>query len=316
MTQIHVGIDVSKATLEIAIAPSGESFSAPNSEPAFPQLINQLQALAPERIVLEASGGYEIAVAASLAAASLPVVVVNTRQVRDFAKAIGRLAKTDRIDALVLAQFAAAINPPVRPIKTHEQRELDELLGRRRQLLEMHVAEQNRLQQATSRAVLREIKAHLRWLEKRISSADSQLKDQLRRSPIWRESDDLLRSVPGIGEVTSTTLLAALPELGTLSRKRIAALAGVAPMNEDSGSRRGKRRVRHGRARIRSVLYMATLTATRCNPVIRGFYQRLMGRGKLHKVAMVACMRKLLTILNTMLRNKSAWAPALNAISG
>lgn len=309
MSQTFIGIDVSKATLDVAILPSTETFSVENNQSAFPALVEKLQALSPRCIVLEASGGYEMAVAASLAAASLPVAVVNPRNAREFAKATGRLAKTDRLDSLVLAHFAEAVKPQCRPIKSSEQRELDELLGRRRQLVEMHVAEQNRLGQATTSAVQKEIKAHLAWLEKRISSTDTQLKDQLKRSPVWRERDDLLKSVPGIGAVTSTTLLAALPELGLLCRKKIAALVGVAPINDESGKRRGKRRIMHGRAHLRSVLYMATLTAVRCNPVIKSFYKRLIEAGKPHKVAMTACMRKLLVIINTMVRNNSSWNP-------
>jgi transposase len=311
MSHTYIGIDVSKATLDVAILPSTETFSVENNQAAFPALIERLKALAPKCIVLEASGGYEMAVVASLAAASLPVVVVNPRNVRDFAKATGRLAKTDRLDSFVLAYFAEAVKPEFRPIKSSEQRELDELLGRRRQLIEMHVAEQNRLGQATTPAVRKEIKAHLAWLEKRVSSTDTQLKDQLKKSPVWRERDDILKSVPGIGPVTSTTLLAALPELGSLCRKKIASLVGVAPMNDDSGTRRGKRRIRHGRAHLRSILYMAALTATRCNPVIKAFYKRLIAAGKPHKVAMTACMRKLLVIVNTMVRNNSSWNPDL-----
>jgi transposase len=309
VSQTFIGIDVSKATLDVAILPSTETFSVENHKSAFPALVERLQALSPRCIVLEASGGYEMAVAASLAAASLPVAVVNPRNAREFAKATGRLAKTDRLDSLVLAHFAEAVKPQCRPIKSSAQRELDELLGRRRQLVEMHVAEQNRLGQATTSAVQKEIKAHLAWLEKRISSTDTQLKDQLKRSPVWRERDNLLKSVPGIGAVTSTTLLAALPELGLLCRKKIAALVGVAPINDESGKRRGKRRIMHGRAHLRSVLYMAALTAARCNPVIKSFYKRLIAAGKPHKVAMTACMRKLLVIINTMVRNNSSWNP-------
>jgi transposase len=311
MSDTFIGIDVSKATLDVAVLPTQETFSVENNQAAYPALIARLRALSPRCIVLEASGGYEMAVAASLAASALPVVVVNPRNVRDFAKATGRLAKTDRLDSLVLAHFAEAVKPQLRAVKSAEQRALDELLGRRRQLIEMHVAEQNRLGQAATAAVQKEIKAHLAWLEKRISSTDTQLKDRLQQSPVWRERDDLLQSVPGIGAVTSLTLLASLPELGSLCRQKIASLVGVAPLHDDSGTKRGKRRIRHGRAHLRSILYMAALTAVRCNPVLKAFYKRLLASGKPHKVALTACMRKLLVIVNTMVKNNSSWNPDL-----
>ncbi|MBI5119040.1 IS110 family transposase, partial [Candidatus Poribacteria bacterium] len=258
-------------------------------------------------VVMEATGGYETALAAALAAAEMPVVVVNPRQVRDFAKAIGRLAKTDRIDARVLALFAERVRPPLREMPDEALRTLAALLTRRRQLIEMLVAERNRLDHA-SPSVEKSLKQHIRWLEKRLDDVDSDLDQTIQQSPVWRAKEDLLRSVPGIGPVVSRTLLADLPELGSLNRKKIAALVGVAPLCKDSGTLRGKRMVWGGRAPVRAALFMGALIASRHNPVIRDFYKRLVDAGKPKKVALVACMRKMLTILNAMVRNNTRWS--------
>ncbi len=311
--ETFIGIDVSKRLLEVAVHESNYRFRCANQESDFGQLIAEAVALQPERIVLEATGGLEIPVTAALHAAGLPVVVVNPRQVRNFAKAVGHLAKTDRLDAGVLAHFAAAIKPPLRPIKSSADLELDALLARRCQLVEMLAAEKNRRGAAPTSTVRQEVAAHIEWLEQRIAVIDSQLKAQLQSSSVWRVKDDLLQSVPGIGPVVSLSLLAELPELGTLNRQQAAKLVGVAPLNRDSGEQRGTRHIYGGRARVRSALYMAALTATRCNPVIKEFYQRLIAKHKPFKVAIVACMRKLLTILNVMLKTQTSWRLALKS---
>jgi transposase len=302
-----IGIDVSKKVLEVAVHESEYHFRCVNKDNAFAELITELIALHPERIVLEATGGLEIAVTAALYAAGLPVVVINPRQVRDFAKAIGQLAKTDRLDARVLAHFAAAVKPAVRPVRTAADLELDALLARRSQLVEMLAAEKNRLGTAATTTVRQEVEEHIEWLEERIKSLDSQLKAQLQNSAVWRVKDDVLQSVPGIGPVVSLSLLADLPELGTLNRQQVAKLVGVAPLNRDSGTQRGTRHIYGGRAQVRAALYMATLTAVRWNPVIKEFYQRLLAKHKPFKVAMVACMRKLLSIINLMVKTQTAW---------
>ena len=302
-----IGIDVSKQLLEVAVHKSASHFRCPNDPVKFPALIAELVALEPVRIVVEATGGLELALLQALAASGLPVVLVNPRQVRDFAKALGHFAKTDRLDARVLAHFAAAVEPPVRPIKTSEDIELDALMGRRNQLSDMLVAEKNRRGSATTKAARADIDAHIEWLEQRIKAVDKELKDQLKRSLAWQQKDKLLQSVTGIGFVVSMTLLADCPELGQLNRHQIAKLAGVAPLNRDSGKQRGTRHIFAGRAPLRAKLYMATLTAIRCNPVIKAFYQRLLAKNKLKKVAIVACMRKLLTIINVMVRDNKLW---------
>ncbi len=302
-----VGIDVSKASLDVAVRPEGGAWSSSNDEVGIAPLVQRLRALGPALIVLEATGGFETAVAAALAAAGLAVVVANPRQVRDFAKATGQLAKTDVLDAQVLALFAERVRPEPRPLPDEALRGLDALLTRRRQLLEMVVAEQNRLGFAAAAAVRRDITQHIHWLQRRLRDVDGDLEQAVRTSPVWRLKEDLLRSVPGVGPVVSRTLLGELPELGTLSHRQIAALVGVAPRARDSGTLRGKRVVWGGRASVRAVLYMAALVACRCNPVIRSFHQRLQAAGKAPKVALVACMRKLLTILNAMLRDGSRW---------
>lgn len=303
----NIGIDVSKQLLEVAVYESDFHYHCPNKSSAFGALLAELIALRPARIVLEATGGLEKPVVAALHAAGLPVVVINPRQVRAFAKAIGQLAKTDRLDARVLAHFAAAIKPPLRPLKSKDEQELEALMGRRGQLVDMLVAEKNRRHTATVEAVRDTIKEHIDWLEERIAELDEQLQARLVSSPAWQDKDAILQSVPGIGPVVSFSLLADLPELGTLNRQRISKLVGVAPLNCDSGQQRGVRHIFGGRARVRCMLYMAAFTATRFNPVIKEFYQRLVAKGKPHKVAITACMRKLLSIINLMVRNQTLW---------
>ena len=261
-------------------------------------------------MVLEATGGFEMTVAAALAAARLPLAVVNPRQIRDFARATGRLAKTDALDAAAIAHFGAAVKPAVRALPEAAAQALGELVARRRQLIEMMVAERHRARQLTQRRLLKGLERHLAMLQKELSALEQDLDDAVRGSPAWRDSEDLLTSVPGIGNTTARTLIADLPELGTLDRKQIAALVGVAPFNRDSGKRRGKREIWGGRAGVRAALYMAALAATRFNPIIAAFHQRLRAAGKPPKVALVACMRKLLIILNAMLRDRRPWQPA------
>ena len=305
-----IGIDVAKAELVVAARPSGERWTVTNDDQGVHHLVERLRGSTPVLIVLEATGGYELLCVGALAAAALPVVVVNPRQVRDFAKATGQLAKTDRIDADILALFAERVRPAVRALADAEARELDALLARRRQLLDMLQAERNRLGQVfgrDKRLVKQSLKSHIAFLEREVRMADTELGTMIRQSPAWREKDDLLQSVPGVGPVLSLTLLAELPELGRLSRREIAKLGGVAPLSRDSGTLRGRRFVQGGRASVRAVLYMAALVATKRNAVIRAFYQRLVTAGKPKKLALVACMRKLLTILNTMARTHERW---------
>jgi len=304
--QCSIGIDVSQATLDVAVFPSGEQWQVSNAEGGIGQLVARLQALAPQRIVLEATAGYELPLLAALGAADLPVVAVNPRQVRDFARATGRLAKTDALDAHVLAQFAAVVRPKLRPLPDSATRELSALLARRRQLVDMRTAESNRVHTALER-VRPEIREHLRYLDKRIKELDRELHDRLRASPLWREQENLLRGIPGVGPVLSATLLADVPELGTLPDKEMTALIGLAPLNRDSGRWRGKRSIWGGRAYVRGVLYMATVAAIRHNPVLQALYERLKGAGKPHQVAMVACMHKLLIICNAILRHRTPW---------
>lgn len=301
---ISIGIDVSKAHLDISGIPQQEVWTLSNDPQGHQQLVERLRTLRPVRIVLEASGGYEIAVAACLRIADLPVVVVNARQVRDYAKACGILAKTDRIDAQVIADFAAKIQPAVRPAPPEETQVLEALVSRRRQLVSRIKMEEHRLSLAPC-TVKSDIEAHIRFLSKRLDQVDEQLKEAIAQSDIWRINDDLLRSVTGVGHVTSRTLLAVLPELGQLSGKKISALVGLAPFNKDSGKMRGRRQIWGGRADVRSTLYMATLVAVHHNPVFKVFYQRLLQAGKPKKVALVASMRKLLTVLNAMIRTQT-----------
>lgn len=304
---MYIGIDVSKDRLDVCRRPSGTAFAVARDGEGVAALIERLQGARPELIVLEATGGFEQVVAAGLAGAGLPVVVVNPRQIRDFARSMGRLAKTDRIDAEVIALFAERVRPEVRPLPDAAARELDELVTRRRQVIEMMVAEGNRARRLASRRLKKRIDRHLEVLQKELTEIERELDDTIRRSPIWRETEDLLKSVPGIGNATARTLLAELPELGTLGRRQIAALAGVAPFNRDSGTFRGRRMIGGGRAGVRATLYMAALVASRHNPVIAAFYQRLLAAGKPKKTALVACMRKLLTILNAIIRHRTPW---------
>lgn len=303
---VVVGIDVSKARLDVAVLPGGQQWTADNSQPGCEALAAQVKELGALLIVLEATGGWEALVAGTLAAAGLPVVVVNPRQVRDFAKATGHLAKTDSLDARLLARFGQAVRPEPRPLAEPEAEILKALVTRRRQVLAMLVQEKNRLGVAP-RCLHRDIKGLISQLEKRLARLDGDIGTTLKSSPLWRTKDNLLRGVPGVGPVLSSSLLAGLPELGQLNRRQIAALVGVAPLNRDSGTFRGRRSIWGGRGHIRAVLFMATLAAVRCNPVLKVFHQRLKATGKPFKIAMVACMRKLLTILNAVLRDQAPW---------
>lgn len=301
-----VGVDISKNFLDVFVSGSVTLQRYANDAPGRAQLATDMLALVPHLIVAEATGGLERLLIAELAAQKLPLVLVNPRQVRDFAKASGQLAKTDALDARVLAAFGIAIRPAIRPLPDEQALELADLVGRRRQLVDMMVAEKLRLQQAVGKTLRRDIKLHIQWLEKRLRASDAGLNDAIQKSDIWRAKDDLLAEVKGIGPVCRITLLALLPELGLLNRKQIAALVGVAPFNRDSGYYRGTRRVWGGRSEVRKVLYMATLSAIRShNEVVYSFYRRLKEQGKPGKVAVVACMRKLLTILNAMLRDQA-----------
>jgi transposase len=301
-----IGIDVAKAQLDIAIRPAGVRGAVPNDASGVTTLVDRVQVLQPTLIVLEATGGLERAVTSALATAGLPVVVVNPRQVRDFARATGQLAKTDALDARALAHFADVIRPTPRPLPDAQTQALRALLGRRQPLIVMRTAEQNRLA-GTSVRLMKDIAAHITWLNASIAALDDDLEALLRASPLGRENDDLLQSAPGIGPVCARTLLLELPELGTLTRQQIAALVGVAPLNCDSGTMRGRRTIWGGRAHVRTVLYMGTLVATRFNPRIKIFYERLLAAGKVKKVALTACMRKFLTILNAMLKHRTPW---------
>jgi transposase len=301
-----IGIDVSKAQLDVADTSGEVRWSVPNDPSGIHTLVQRLKALTPTLVVLEATGGLQMPAVAALELAGLPVAVVNPRQARDFAKAAGRLAKTDRIDAAMLARFGQALRPEPRPLKPAQTQALEALVGRRHPLLEMLTAERNRLERAPA-CLHQDLKAHIHWLEKRLKDVDTDLGKAVKATPAWRERDELLRSAPGVGPVLSASLLALLPELGTLNRRQIAALVGVAPFNCDSGTYRGTRHIWGGRVSLRAVLYMSTLAAIRCNPAIRAFYERLRGAGKVFKVAITACMRKLLTILNAMVRTHTAW---------
>lgn len=307
--ETFVGIDVAKRELEVATRPGAGTQTWPNTEEGIVRLVDFLKPLSPTLIVLEATGGLEMPCVGALAAEGFPVVVMNPRQVRDFARATGQLAKTDPIDARAIARFAEAVRPEVRELKTEETQELAALGLRRRQIIQMITSEKNRLASA-SKWIREDIKEHISWLEKRLDDVNKELEKAIRNSPVWRERDNLLRSVPGVGPVLSATLLSQLPELGSLNRKQIAALVGVAPLSRDSGQFRGRRSVWGGRASVRCALYMATLVATRFNTTIAVFYHRLRTAGKEHKVALTACMRKLLTILNAMARDRTHWSPA------
>jgi transposase len=307
-TETFVGIDVSKATLDVHVLPSKRAWSTPNQDDAVRVLCAELAGLMPTLIVLEATGGLERRLLAALLAAKLPAVAVNPKRVRDFAKADGRLAKTDALDAAVLALFAERMRPPVRPPVDQETQELQALLVRRRQVVDMITAEKNRLAAAPpSKRVQRAIRNTITYLEKQLDSVDSDIDAAIDISPAWRNKDDIIQSVPGVGPVLSRTILSHAPETGTLNRKQIAALVGIAPLNRDSGTLRGRRIIWGGRTEVRNVLYMATLAAIRFNLVIARFHARLIAAGKLPKVAIVACMRKLLTIINAMLHSNSRW---------
>ena len=309
-TPLFVGIDVSKERLDVAVRPTGETWQVPYDSDGISSLTGCLRELAPHLVVVEATGGMELALAGELAAAQLSVAVVNPRQVRDFARADGKLAKTDALDAQVLAHFAEAMRPASRPLPDASTQELRALVARRRQLVEMITSEKNRIRIATRR-IRPKVQEHIRWLVESLGDLDQDLGDFMGSSPMWKDQDELLRSTPGVGPVLSMTLLSGLPELGALNRGEIAALVGVAPFNRDSGTFRGKRKVWGGRGQVRAALYMAALVATRCNPVLRDFYQRLCAAGKPKKVALTACMRKLLTILNVMVRDHSHWNPVV-----
>lgn len=301
-----IGIDVSKKQLDVAVRPDGKRWSVAYDEKEVSSLVKRLKDFAPSLIVVEATGGLETPLVSALAAECLPVVVCNPRQVRDFAKATGTLAKTDSIDADVLAHFGEAIRPEIRPLKDEQTQALTDLLVRRRQLVDMLTAEKNRLK-CSSQNVKKDIQQHIKWLEKRLKDIEGNLEKLIKKTPIWRMKDEIIQSVPGVGPVMSLALLSGVPELGSLNRHQIAALVGVAPFNRDSGQFKGKRTIWGGRANVRSVLYMSALTAIRCNPVIKSFYNRLIKAGKLPKVAITACMRKLLIILNTMVKNGTTW---------
>jgi transposase len=305
-----VGIDVSKEWLDVGLLPSGDVWRVSNESKAIEELVERLKDLVPQQIVMEATGGYEMAIAAALCSAGLPVAVVNPRQVREFARATGQLAKTDKIDARVLALFGERVRPESRVLPDEMTRAFDALLARRSQLVRMLAEEKNRRQQARSAQVRKGIERHVEWLEREIKDVERELNHSVRESPAWRAKDDLLQSVKGVGRVLSYTVVGALPELGRLNRKQITSLVGIAPHAADSGFMRGKRRIWGGRAEVRRVLYMAALAARRFNPVFRTFYQRLITAGKPPKVATVACMRKLLIVLNAIVRDGVSWNPS------
>ena len=306
-----VGIDVSKSTLDVCIEPAVKTLHVTYDEAGIKQIVVCLKEINPAFIVMEATGGLEIRIATELASKGLPVAVINPRQARDFAKATGQLAKTDQVDAAVLAAFAKALRPQARPLKDADTRALNDMVGRRRQLIDMRVQETLRLGTAASKPLEKSLNKHIVWLDKRIAEIDTDLSKRLRESDVWRTKDDLLRSIPGVGAVTTLTMLAKCPELGKLNRREIAALTGVAPLANDSGKHRGKRFIWGGRADVRAVLYMATVSAIRCNDTIKVFAERLKKTGKAPKVVIVACMRKLLIIMNSMLKNNTPWNPKI-----
>lgn len=308
MEKVFVGVDVSKAHLDVSVRPSGElrRFS---QDDGIPDLVAFVKSTSASLVVMEATGKLEVPVAAALVAAGLSVAIVNPRQARDFAKATGRLAKTDAIDAAMLAHFAEAVNPAPTPLPDEQMRELEALVSRRRQLVEMVAMEKNRLLQCPA-SLHKDIRAHIDWLKKRIKDLDHDISTKIRNSPVWREKDDLLQSIPGFGPVVSSTLLVALPELGTIDRRKLAALVGVAPYNRDSGTKQGQRGIYGGRTDVRKVLYMAAMTAIQFNAPLRCFYARLLSRGKAKKTALIACCRKLVTLANAIVRAKKSWALA------
>lgn len=305
-SETFVGIDIAKASLDIAIHGESEVHQENNDETGITAVVKAMKELTPTLIVLEASGGWEIRLVAALASENQPVVVVNPTRVRYFAKAHGQYAKTDKLDALLLAQFAESIRPEARPLKTDEQAQLSSIISRRQQLVKMLTMEKNR-RVSTSDEMRIQLESHILWLEEEIKKLTEMMQELIVTCPVWQVKEKVLRSVPGVGPVTTMTLLADLPELGTLNRQRIAALVGIAPINKDSGNKKGKRRIFGGRASVRCVLYMAALSASKTNPVIRDFYERLLANGKEKKVALTACMRKLLVILNAMIRDLKPW---------
>ena len=310
MEQIFIGIDVAKDRLDVHVLPSGEAFAVARDSEGVATLADRLGSLNPTLIVLEATGGFETLVAGALAAAQLPLAVVNPRQIRDFARAVGQLAKTDALDAKIIALFAERVHPEPRPLPDDQTRALAELVARRRQIVEMMTAERNRRRMLTSRRLLKSVDRLLAALQKELSELEADLDDIIRGTPAWRDAEDLLTSVPGVGDKLARTLIADLPELGRLNRKQIAALVGVAPINRDSGTMRGKRTTWAGRAKVRAVLYMGALVASRHNATLKSFYQRLLAAGKPKKLALTAVMRKLLTILNAILRDRAPWQNA------
>lgn len=306
MSGTYIGIDISKDRLDVAVIPTREKWWCKNDEAGIGKAVNKLKKLSPDLIIMEPTGGYEAAVAAALSTEGLRVAIVNARQIRDYARATGKLAKTDELDALVMAEFASVIKPEERQLRDEESQEIKASVSRRRQLLEMITAERNRMEIA-HKHLKPGILAHIEWMRKETEEIDGNIRRQIESSAVWRAKDNLLRSIPGVGKVLSATLLAELPELGKLNRKQIAALVGVAPFNRDSGIMRGKRSIWGGRASVRRVLYMATLVGTKYNPVIRRFYQRLLENGKAKKVAIVACMRRLISIMNAILKTGRSW---------
>lgn len=304
---IFVGIDVAKDQIDVCLQPADIYRTFPNGKKGFDELQKLLAHQQIALAVMESTGGLEIPVAVSLSCAGIPIAIVNPRQVRDFAKASGRLAKTDRLDAATLAQFGAAIRPAAQPLRSEEHRALAAIMTRRVQIIEMIASEKTRLSSVPNAEMAKDIRSHIAWLEKRLRKIDEDLGKRVKRTALWRERDELFQSVPGVGTVVSHTLLAHLPELGTLDRRKIAALVGVAPLNWDSGRMRGRRVIWGGRAAVRKALYMAVVASMKCNPLIAAFYKRLKASGKKPKVAIVACMRKLLTILNSIARSGEAW---------
>lgn len=312
-TEVFVGIDISRDWLDVASIPSGNERRVPYRRKSLEELAEEISSLRPSRIILEATGGYEVEIATALSERDLPVCVINPRQLRDFARATGELAKTDRVDARVLAEFGRALRPTVRPLASGDARQLREILDRRRQILEMLVAEKNRLRRTESKAVKASLRSHIRFLDRQLENTETALFDLISANPAWQEDVNLLTSVPGVGQLTAANLTVMLPEIGSMGRRQIAKLVGVAPLSRDSGLSRGSRSIWGGRAQVRKVLYMSTLVATRYNPVISALYTRLIDRGKPKKVAIVACMRKLLIICNAMVRDRSLWTPELAA---
>lgn len=314
MSDVFAGIDVSKARLDVAVRPTGDIWAVTNDEAGFATLVERLEAVGPKLVIVEATGGYQAPLVAALTVAGIPVAVVNPRQVRDFGRATGQLAKTDVLDAEVIARFGEALKPEPRGMPDAETQALQAVVMRRRQLVDMITAESNRL--ATALPVVRgDIEEHIKWLRRRLKDVDDDLYSAIKKSPLWRVKEQILRSAPGIGRVTTCALVAQVPELGQLTGKKISALIGVAPFNRDSGTLRGKRAIWGGRAPVRHALYMATLTAIRTSPTIRGFYDRLIAAGKPAKVAHVACMRKLLVRLNAMIRNGATWTEDVQPVT-